>query len=62
MAEVFRRENIILHNGDIVSFEYDGKERKGLLFYEETDKNFMILLSEDVIISADEVVKTLKLV
>ena len=55
MGRRFRRGNISYYDGDILFFPYEGREEKGLLFFNEAERKFMVLLSNDIVVLAEEI-------
>jgi len=42
-------------DGDLISFIYKDKEEKGLLFFNEIERKFMVLLTNDYVVPVEEI-------
>ncbi len=62
MVKRLIRNGETFYDGELVTFRYEDRDCKGLLFFQEAERKFMILLAEDNIIPVGEIQEnTLKL-
>jgi len=55
MVHRLRKNGETFYDGDLVKFVYKDVENTGLLFFNEAERRFMLLLSSDSIILVEEI-------